>query len=255
LPGQTRCLGDAAQICLANGEWREFERCSDVAQHSGGTWQCGAGSDGGVSCVGNGFCSATDPTPEMVRAFWSYMESVYGSQQIDKADAPSMQLVADVLALLGIQDKQLFLTRYTTTIGTRIYTPFEVGVPTAEYPLWGQITICVHEHQHVNQYRAEGIDYMTHYLASGADRADFEAEAYRTQAELEWWRYGRIDSAQGLAAHLVPYNCTPGEIASAQQIIELSEGTIARGGIVSDTTTTAIEWLEANAPALKTRGT
>jgi hypothetical protein len=153
-----------------------------------------------------------------------------------------------------VQDRQTFLSRFTTTIGTRIYTPFDVGVPTLEYPLWGQITICVHEHQHVNQYHAEGVDYLTHYLASGADRADFEAEAYRTAAELDWWRYRRLDSALGLANHLQPYNCTPSEIAEARQIIELTEDAIRRGGLVSDTTTTAIEWLEANAPALKARG-
>jgi hypothetical protein len=252
-PGQTRCLGSSAQVCLASGEWREFENCADVGQRSGGAWQCGASStvDGGVTCVGSGFCSATDPTPEMVRAFWSYMESVYGSTQIDKQDAPSMQLVADTLDLLGIQDKQTFLSRFTTTIGTHIYTPFDIGVPTPEYSLWGQIVICVHEHEHVAQYRAEGIDYLTHYLGSGADRADYEAEAYRTSAELGWWRARGVADAVGLADHLQAYNLTPGEIVSGLEIIQLSEDTIARGGLVSDATRTALEWLEANAPGLK----
>ncbi len=40
-PGQTRCMEDSAQVCLAGGEWREFESCSTVEQQSGGTWHCG----------------------------------------------------------------------------------------------------------------------------------------------------------------------------------------------------------------------
>jgi hypothetical protein len=255
-PGETRCLGNSAQVCLANGQWREFENCGDVGRHSGGTWQCSPSSsmDGGVSCSGGGFCAASEPTPEMVRAFWTYMESVYGSRQIDKRDAPSMQLVADVLQLLGVQDTQTFLTRYTTTVGKRIYTPFDVGVATPAYPLWSQITICVHEHRHVAQYEAENVDYLAHYLASGADRAEYEAEAYRTAAELDWWRFHGLDSPRDLANHLQPYNCTPAQIASAREIIELSEDTIQRGGLVSDTSAAAIEWLEANAPGLRIRG-
>jgi hypothetical protein len=255
-PGETRCLADSAQVCLANGEWREFANCADVAGRSGGKWQCGASTsvDGGVTCMGGGLCDATEPTPQMVRAFWSYMQSVYGSQQIDKRDAPSMKLVAEVLQLLKIEDTQTFLGRFTTTIGKRIYTPFDVGVPTPEYDLWAQIKICVHEHQHVAQYDAESIDYLARYLASGADRAGYEAEAYRTAAELDWWRYHGLDSPRGLAQHLVPYNCTPSQIESAREIIELGEDTIQRGGLVSDTSAAAIEWLQANAPALQVRG-
>jgi hypothetical protein len=250
--GQTRCVGNSAQICLSNGQWREFENCSDVGQHSGGTWQCGSSSvDGGVSCVGGGFCEAKDPTPEMVRAFWSFMESVYGSKQIDKHDAPSMELLADVLQLLHIQDEDTFLNKFTTTIGTHIYTPFDLGVQTPDYPLWGQIVICVHEHQHVNQYRAEGLDYLTDYIGSSSERAEFEAEAYRTAAELDWWRYRSIDSAQLLANHIEPYNVTPGDVDVARSMIQISEETIRNGGLVSDIATTAIEWLEANAPGLK----
>lgn len=254
-PGQTRCMGDSAQVCLANGQWREFESCSNIGQHSGGSWQCGASStiDGGVTCVGGGFCSLTEPSPEMVQAFWSFLEAVHGATRVDKNNAPEMQLLADLLQLLGIQDRQSFLTNFTTTIGTRIYTPFEVGVPTREYPLWAQMVIAVHEHQHVYQYRAEGIEYMTRYLASGIERADYEAEAYRTRAELDWWRFGTLDSVDDLADHLLAYNCTPAQIGLAHEILQLTEETIQQGGLVSDTTATAIEWLEANAPALKSR--
>jgi hypothetical protein len=252
-PGQTRCVNDSAQVCLANGQWREFERCPDVAKQSGGTWQCAPSSagDGGATCVGSPFCSLTEPTPELVQAYWSYLESVYQSKRIDKSSAPEMQLVADVLQLLGIEDKQTFLTRFTTTIGSRIYTPFDPGVPTADYPLWGQITIAAHEHQHVYQFRTEGVDFMAAYLASSADRAGYEADAYRCGAELDWWRDGVLDDPSPLANHLQAYNCTAADIASAAEILRLSEETIERGGLVSNAAATAIDWLDRNAPALR----
>jgi hypothetical protein len=255
-PGATRCVGDSAQVCLANGQWREFESCSAVGQQSGGSWQCGASPsvDGGVTCVGGGFCDATEPTPEMVKAFWSYLDDVYGAKQIDKKDAPSMELVADVLQTVGIQNEQTFLTKYTTTIGTKIYTPFDIGVPTPDYSLWAQMWIGVHEHQHVVQYRNEGIDFMAKYLVSSADRAAYEAEAYRTGAELDWWRYRLMDSSLGLANHLQSYNCTASDIGSAHEIIQLTEDTIRQGGFVSEATVTAVEWLEANAPKLRVSG-
>jgi hypothetical protein len=255
-PGQTRCVGDSAQVCLASGQWREFESCSNVGQHSGGTWQCGPSStvDGGVTCVGGGFCEATDPTPEMVRAFWSFMEQVHGATRIDKTNAPEMQLLGDLLQTLGIENRDIFLTHYTTTIGTRIYTPFEPGVPTPDYNLWAQMVIGVHEIQHVFQYRAEGVEYLGRYVADGFNRADYEAEAYRTRAELDWWRYRTLDSAEDLANHLLAYNCTSDEIGLARQIIQLTEETVQQGGLVSDTTATAIEWLQANAPALRVPG-
>src|SRR5260370_7173375 len=92
-PGQTRCVNNSAQVCLANGQWREFERCPDVAKQSGGTWQCAASSavDGGVTCLGSPFCTLTEPTPELVQTYWSYMENVYQSKRIAKSSAPEMQ--------------------------------------------------------------------------------------------------------------------------------------------------------------------
>jgi hypothetical protein len=111
--------------------------------------------------------------------------------------------------------------------------------------------IFAHESQHVHQFRTEGIDFMARYLTSDADRAEYEAEAYRCSAELDWWRYGQLDDPQALADHLVAYNCTSADIASADEILRLSEDTIERGGLVSNAAATAIDWLDRNAPALR----
>ena len=58
-----------------------------------------------------------------------------------------------------------FLGSFTTTIGKRIYTPFDIGVPDERYDLWGQISVCVHEHQHVEQLLRDGwLKFAGRYL-------------------------------------------------------------------------------------------
>ena len=81
------------------------------------------------------------------------MQDHFRTSVINKSSALEMQLVARGLEALGIQRKDRFLKNFTTTIGRRIYTPFEVGSPKGGWDLWHQIVICVHEHQHVVQQR------------------------------------------------------------------------------------------------------
>jgi hypothetical protein len=64
---------------------------------------------------------------ELVRAFWDFMTREYGSRAISKANAVEMKLAAQALGLMGVLDTEAFLRDYTTTIGRRIYVPFEPG--------------------------------------------------------------------------------------------------------------------------------
>ena len=57
------------------------------------------------------------------------------------------QTSAEFEAAKGIDEKFRldlggFLQNFTTTIGRRIYTPFEVGSPKGGWDLWHQIVIC-----------------------------------------------------------------------------------------------------------------
>ena len=112
-----------------------------------------------------------DVQPEEVWAFWRFMQDHFRTSVINKRSALEMQLVARGLEALGIQSKDRFLKNFTTTIGRRIYTPFEVGSPKGGWDLWHQIVICVHEHQHVVQHDREGLSYEVSYLADRAARA------------------------------------------------------------------------------------
>ena len=121
--------------------------------------------------------------PGDVRAFWDFMTQHYGTSVINKQDAIAMKVVARVLDTLGIVDRDSFLKEFTTTIGRRIYIPFTIG-DASPLDLWSQIALCVHEHQHVVQHDKLGLRYELTYLASKADRARYEAEAYRSELEV-----------------------------------------------------------------------
>jgi hypothetical protein len=113
------------------------------------------------------------------------------------------------------------------------------------------LAICVHEHMHVSRWAAEGVGFASKYLGSSSARAKYEAEAYRSEWKLGWWRSKQIIAAEDLADHLTGYGCTAADIASAAEIIRASEETIRRGGLVNPPTRIAIDWLAAHAPELQ----
>ena len=196
-----------------------------------------------------------EPTPELVRDFWRHMTRAYGTRVIDKNSAWEMRLVGLFLSRIKVLDKDDFLRRYTTTIGKRIYTPFEIGVPDERYDLWGQISVCVHEHQHVEQLLRDGwLKFAGRYLASSAARASYEAEALRSNLELTFWRLGRIPDLGRLARKLRDYACSDGDIAMVERMLELSAETVRRGGVVNRASQKAIAWLERHAPELEHEG-
>lgn len=185
-----------------------------------------------------------DVTPDEVRRFWGYMCNEYGTSVIDKRKAGEMKLVADVLGQMGVQDSATFMNNYTTTIGPRIYAPFEVGSPEGGWDLWQQMVICVHEHQHVHQYRKHGpIGFGLAYLTSRAARTEFEIEGYTCNMEMSYWRYGKTGSPRKLAQSLRGYAVRETDIAVATEALGLAAYTIKQGGVVTEAMATAWPWL------------
>lgn len=188
------------------------------------------------------------PTPQEVRDFWSYMTKRFNTKVVDKASAVEMQLIAYGLDLIGIQDKDTFLSRFTTTIGRSIYMPQKVG----EGPdLWEQIVLCTHEHQHVVQHDREGMYYDISYLANSAARAHWEAEAYRCNLELTYWRTGKVPSGDQLSWVLGAYGCNKNDITVASQLLDLSAVSVLDGAIVSEATSAALEYLNEHLSHLR----
>lgn len=194
----------------------------------------------------------TQLTPSLVSEFWQYMTSRYGASVVDKRNAAEMQVVSSLLGALGIVDRNSFLRHFATTIGHRIYVPFDIGIATADWSLWGQIMVCAHECQHIVQYDQLGpLKFAWQYVAKTAGRARLEAEAYRCQLELHFWRTGQVLSARDLAASLKSYGVTQADIQVAETILRMSGESVRRGAVINPTSRAAIDWLSARAPELR----
>ncbi len=194
-----------------------------------------------------------DIQPEEVWAFWRFMQDHYRTTVVNKRDALEMQLVAQALDALGIQSRDRFLRNFTTTLGRRIYTPFEVGSPRGGWDLWSQVVICVHEHQHVVQHDREGLSFEVSYLADRAARARWEAEAYRSNLELHFWRYGTTPSARRIAEVLGDYGCRPEDVDVAAKSLALSAVSIRKGAVINEATHVALGWLDEHVPRLRAK--
>lgn len=195
-----------------------------------------------------------DVQPEEVWAFWRFMQDHFHTSVVNKRDALEMQLVAQALDALGVQSRERFLRNFTTTIGRRVYTPFEVGVPRGGWDLWSQVIVCVHEHQHVVQHDREGLSFEVSYLADRAARARWEAEAYRSNLELHFWRYGTTPSVQRMAEMLSDYGCRPEDVDVAAKSLALSAVSVRRGAVINEATHVALGWLDEHVPRLRAKG-
>lgn len=186
-----------------------------------------------------------------VIAFWRHMQERFGTVTVNKADAFEMQLVAGVLDTLGILDKERFLGSFTTTLGRKIYTPFDVGSPNERWDLWDQVVVCVHEHQHVVQHDREGLSYEVSYVADRAARARFEAEAYRSNLEMHFWRFGSPMRSRPLAELLHDYGCRPEDVEVAAHSLALANVSVRRGAVLNEATRAALDWLDRHVPHLR----
>jgi len=189
--------------------------------------------------------------PDEVVSFWRHMQERFGTTTVNKADAVEMQIVAGVLDVLGILDKERFLESFTTTLGRKIYTPFEVGSPNDGWDLWNQVVVCVHEHQHVVQHDREGLSFEVSYVADRAARARFEAEAYRSNLEMHFWRFGTPMRSRPLAELLQDYGCRPEDVEIAAHSLALANVSVRRGAVLNESTRAALDWLDNHAPHLR----
>ena len=194
-----------------------------------------------------------EPTPEIVKDFWDYMQQEFDFRVANKSKSSLMRLAAWFLNLMGIQDKKGFLAAYTTTIFSTVYIPFEIGVANDFYSLPSQISICVHEATHVFQ-NDEDHRFTWRYATSTSWRAHYEAEAYRTNMELYWWYTGELLDPCMLAEKLLHYGCKKGDVLSCQRNLEVAAKMVKRGGVVSEASKVAIKWLKENASKYEGKG-
>jgi len=190
-----------------------------------------------------------DLSPELVEDFWAYMAKQYGTKVVRKSSSAKMKVIGRLLAALGVMSYGHFM-RFATTLKRTIYIPFEIGVADEHWSLWDQIVVCVHEHQHVEQYLEEGSKYERRYLFRSAKRATYEAEANRSNFELFFWRYGFLPDAAERARKLKHYGCSGLDIEVTEKYLLISGETIKRGGVINRSSKLALPWLNRFAPRL-----
>lgn len=195
-------------------------------------------------------------TPELTKAFWAHMQSEFGSSVEEKNDALVMQAAAQLLDALKIQDKEQFMKDFVTTLFKTIYIPFKIGIEDGRWSLWSQVRVCVHEHQHVIQGGRDGWpEFCSRYLTDSSFRAGYEAEAFGSDMEMEFWRQGTAFNISDFAKErpwvLKSYGCSDADIEQAVQMLTIRAGVVSQGAVANPSTIKAIEWLEKNVPDLK----
>jgi hypothetical protein len=196
----------------------------------------------------------SETTPQLVKDFWAFMSKETGSDIIQKADSELMKLVAWFLDVVNIQEDEQFMKDFTTTLHNNIYIPFEIGVGSPA-ELWQQMKTCVHEHQHIEQGERDGwLTFGGRYLTSPSYRANYEAEAYGCDMELEYWRnppgFDAATYGKNRVKSLKNYGCSAEDIEQAQQTIAIRAQVLEQGGVENKMTQLALKWLNEHAPEL-----
>jgi len=171
-------------------------------------------------------------TKDAVLKVWDNLSARYNTKVFAKEGSLLMWFIGLFLDTIGILDKEVFRSRFTTTIGRRIYVPAVIGEGDTN-TLWFQIKLAVHEHTHAVQLIDIGsVPFTFGYLLSSRKRALYESEAYVTGIELELWRTSGTAyiNTQEIANRLKNYGCTPQDIAAAKKVYDNKVKALKGGG-------------------------
>lgn len=122
--------------------------------------------------------------PSLVTQAWQAMSLRYGTTICPKLTSRVMRLAAFFAVRFSKISRVDFLLRYATTIGGRIYIPFEVGKACPGWDLETQLRMAAHEHTHVAQWRAAPLRFWWRYAFQKDARAMYEAEAIVSEFEI-----------------------------------------------------------------------
>jgi hypothetical protein len=194
----------------------------------------------------------SEPTPEIVKAFYEAGVKEFDVEIMKKTDSKKMELVAKWLNFWGVKDYKDFMENYTTTVGESIYNAFEIGVPGNGWGLVWQMTTLVHELRHVLQYRESKVLFPIDYATSRSARTHYECQAFAADMELWHWLTGRdYPIGNRVGSLLRGYNIKQMHADYAQVHLDTIHEIVKEGGVTDDIADWAITWCEENAPELK----
>lgn len=192
-------------------------------------------------------------TSDLVKNFWLYMQKEFDSIIEQKDESFIMKLSATFLDVFHIQDKEIFMKNFVTTLYKTIYIPFHIGDDKDDHwLLWNQVRVCVHEHQHIVQGERDGWgEFGVRYTTSSSFRAGYEAEAFGCDMEMEFYRTGEIFDIDQRASILKGYSCSESDIDMVKQMLTMRADVVSQGVITNVSTIRAINWLDQFIPDLR----
>ena len=98
------------------------------------------------------------------------------------------------------------------------------------------------------------VTYDFRYVTDTPSRARYEAEAYRSAFELNWWHSKTVPSPQKVANLLTGYGCTAMDVAMAETILAVTAKEVELGAILNLATSVALGWLNVHAAYLRALG-
>lgn len=183
---------------------------------------------------------------QICKMFYKFMTKEYNLKIVNKADSSSMKIISWFLNSIGIVNQEDFLKNFTTTIGRTIYIPYKIGEGDI-WEIYGQIKTLVHEVVHVEQCNKEGFaKFSYNYIFNKDKRAEYEAEAYRTDMVLDFHFSGAFRQPHEIVKSLRSYGLDKKHIEYAEKYLELSKHAIERGATFNAVTKKSIDWLELN---------
>jgi hypothetical protein len=171
-------------------------------------------------------------TPEAVAGLWQEVARRHRLQLIPKDEAREMRDLAWFLDLIGVMDRDRFLSRYTTTLADRVYLSFELGVEgSGGRSLLSQVRTCGHELRHVNQWGEGGWSFALEYMADRSRRAFYEMEALQVSQAIHHGLTGDMLDPDRQATILADYRCSEEDIAFVSKGLRTSAEVIKAGGV------------------------
>ena len=178
----------------------------------------------------------------MIQKMWQELAQAHHARLLLKSRSLLMRFAGAFLAAFRIQKPGEFIQHYATTIGRRIYLPFEPGDAKA-CPLWHQVVLCAHELRHVEQFQREGlIRFAAKYLLFPSARARYEADALQCNVELFWIRTGQLPDLQKLADSLTGYALTQKAKALVFSLLQQSARRILEGRFQEFASSSTLAW-------------
>jgi hypothetical protein len=192
---------------------------------------------------------------KVAEEFSEYMTKRFDCEVIPKEGAPEMDAVAlgfdlaRFFGATGVADGDDFKSRFSTTIGSRIYMPKSHREDPLRF-----IEILTHECQHVLQFQESGVKFAWLYLAKPEARVKYEADAYAAGLAVERWLLGDLDVAtlDWIVGSLVSsYHLRASDADLAAKMLKSHFVSIKNGVVMSKAGREAISWLDKNYPELK----